>query len=187
MAVKKSKKTGKKSAKRPRPKADEMSHGEVVERFGKPTPTGVRRQRRRRALLRSLQRDPAHAASHLKTYSDEQKKELAVQAVQEYGTVAAACRKAGISRGKFTAWLKEDKEFAALVAEANEIVGDDLEELALERAKLEGNEWLLFAMLKGHKKDRYSERKELTGKNGKSLPAPAGPQLFVIGGQSIEV
>ena len=103
----------------------------------------------------------------------------------ENGVVLYACRAAGIGRTTFYDWLKKDKRFAELHAQATEDAIDVLEQEAKRRAvdgwdepvyqkgeevgkvrKYSDN--LLITLLKGKKPDVYRERVDLNAKHGLS-------------------
>lgn len=66
----------------------------------------------------------------------------------ETGTISGGCRAAGISRFTYQEWRRSDPEFLALMNEAEEIVSDDLEETAAERAKDKSDLLMMFLLKK---------------------------------------
>lgn len=80
--------------------------------------------------------------------------------------------------GQFPNWLSESISDASLIAKAEKALSEALDYLTVNeegkvdsgvaRVKLEATK----LVLKGLKKDKYSERAELTGKNGADLPTP---------------
>ena len=85
------------------------------------------------------------------------RKKAALAAYVETGIVASACRAVGIGRTTWYRWIREDKDFAAVVENAREMVADDLESEAVRRAK-NGSDVLLIFLLKGLKPEKYGNR-----------------------------
>jgi hypothetical protein len=102
------------------------------------------------------------------------------------GTVTRSCRAAKVGRRTVYDWLARDEQFQALYQEALEDAIDALEAEARRRA-VEGvlepvfqggvqvgtirrySDSLLTMLLKGRRKDVFSDRHELTRKDGKAL------------------
>lgn len=93
-------------------------------------------------------------------HSDADKARALVK-YRELGTVQAACRAAGIGRRTWYNWKSEDEAFAALVAEADEDVTDELEEEAHKRAK-ESSDTLLIFLLKAKRRSLYGDKQTIT-------------------------
>lgn len=76
--------------------------------------------------------------------------EVALVALQEFGTIRAACRVANITRNTYFKWIDQHPEFklAAELALADQV--DDLEEEVYRRAKEKSDALLMFA-LKAHR------------------------------------
>ncbi len=103
-------------------------------------------------------------------YNDKKKQLLIDSLRKTLGNITGACSRAGVSRGTFYAWLKEDEEFAAeFDVIRNEERKDYLENALYKRCEAGDTTAIIFA-LKTQCKDRgWVERTELTGKDGTSL------------------
>jgi hypothetical protein len=84
------------------------------------------------------------------------KKRGFLAAFVECGAVLHACDIAGLSKTTHYRWLQEDPVYAACVARAELIAGEELEQVARERAKA-GSDTLLIFLLKGLKPDKYGD------------------------------
>ncbi len=85
------------------------------------------------------------------------------------GIIAPACESIGISRKTFYLWKNEDKDFAELVEEIAERQTDFVEG-KLQQKIDEGDTTAIIFYLKTKGRNRgYSERIELTGKDGEDL------------------
>lgn len=83
--------------------------------------------------------------------------------------VSASCRAAKISRFTFYKWYDEDATFAEKVDDIKEMQKDFCEALILKKMK-EGDTTMIIFYAKTQMKDRgYTERKEITGKDGEEL------------------
>jgi hypothetical protein len=63
------------------------------------------------------------------------RKNAALEAYTECGTVAGAARAANVSRQTFYDWMEKDPEFAAAVADCRTALADDLEDEAIKERK----------------------------------------------------
>lgn len=86
------------------------------------------------------------------------------------GSVKAACSSQRIGRTTYYRRLKSDPEFRTLAEEAIEEGTDELEDVAVTRAK-ESSDTLLIFLLKARRPDKYREKwqGELTGPGGAPL------------------
>lgn len=115
-----------------------------------------------------------------KAPTDQQRKKRkddAIAAYIEFGTVTAACRAINANRATWYDWIEADEEFAAKVKHAEQAVADDLEQEAIRRAKDSSDTMLIF-LLKGHKPDKFAERKHTRHSGDLSL----GGVSFVVPG-----
>lgn len=88
---------------------------------------------------------------------------------QNAGIISASCRAAKITRFTFYKWYNEDPDFAEKVDDVKEMQKDVAEALILKKMK-EGDTTMLIFYAKTQMKDRgYTERKEVTGKDGEDL------------------
>lgn len=91
---------------------------------------------------------------------DHQQKIMALQALVDTGVISQACRRAGITRLQFGKWLTDDEDFKAAVKLALEDVADDLEEIAILRAKA-GSDPLMVTLLKAYRPEKFTEKKQI--------------------------
>jgi hypothetical protein len=78
-----------------------------------------------------------------------------------YGNIAKSCKSVGIARNTYYNWLKDDKEFNQQIKDCNELLRDNLEMLAFQRAKNNSDRMIIF-LLQTKCKDRgYSISKEV--------------------------
>lgn len=95
----------------------------------------------------------------------------AIQAKLSSGlSISAACKAAKIGRSTYYDWLKDDAEFADLVANAIEEGTDKLEDSSVRQA-LQGNTSLMVLLLKSRRPEKYKDRTEQqhTGPDGEPL------------------
>lgn len=83
--------------------------------------------------------------------------------------VSAAARAAGISRTAAYAWRDEDAEFAEAWNDAVEESIDALEQVAWERAETTSDR-LMEVLLKGHRPEKYTDRKLIGSDPDNPLP-----------------
>lgn len=90
-----------------------------------------------------------------------------IAALQEHGTVTAACKVAGISRVTAYQHRKDHPDFAERWDDVNESNVDQLEQKAMEIA-LNGEPRMIEFLLRHRRRDVYGDqvRHELTGPNG---------------------
>ena len=89
------------------------------------------------------------------------RKARALARYREIGMVRSACLAAGIGRRTWYDWVEEDKLFAAMVSDARQDMADELEAIALKRAK-DGSDGMLMFMLKTYRPDKFRERATIT-------------------------
>lgn len=92
-------------------------------------------------------------------------KEAFLAAYIEGGTITAAATVADISRDTHYDWMKADADYKAAFWHAREASTDELEEVAITRAK-DGSDGLLKFLLEGRRREVYGKRTELTGADG---------------------
>lgn len=102
------------------------------------------------------------------------KKEAFIKAFQNnYGNITQSVEAAGVSRGMYYQWVKDDPEFLARIEaiEPKEIKKDFIENALLKKIR-EGDTAAIIFASKTQLKDRgYIERQELTGADGDKLGA----------------
>ena len=85
------------------------------------------------------------------------------------GIVASACRACNISRMTYYRYYNEDPDFKEKADDIKELQKDFAESLILKKMK-EGDTTMIIFYAKTQMKDRgYTERSEITGKDGKDL------------------
>jgi DNA invertase Pin-like site-specific DNA recombinase len=85
------------------------------------------------------------------------------------GIVSSACKAANVSRMTYYRYYNEDAEFREKADDIKELQKDFAESLILKKMK-EGDTTMIIFYAKTQMKDRgYTERKEITGKDGESL------------------
>lgn len=87
-----------------------------------------------------------------------------LQGYLESGTVTGGCRYAGISRFTYYRWLAEDPEFKEAAEKIPEMIADDLEEVAVERAKEKSDLLLIFTLKRFRPEYRDNFKPEGGGK-----------------------
>ena len=90
-------------------------------------------------------------------WHSDSRKDGALRAYAECGTVAGAARAAGVSRQTFYTWMESDSEFAAALVDCRATLADELEDEAIRRAK-KGSDSLLMFLLRAHRPERYREK-----------------------------
>ena len=101
--------------------------------------------------------------------SAEKKKRLLKALEVTHGIISPACASAGVERKSYYNWLASDPDFASAVAEIQESQLDFVESSLLSKIN-EGDTTAMIFYLKTRGKERgYTERKELTGKDGAEL------------------
>jgi hypothetical protein len=82
------------------------------------------------------------------------KKQKALKAYIETGTITGACSHAEITRATWMDWVRNDAAFNEAVRDAQESIADNLEAAALKRAH-EGSDALMVFLLKGLRRNKY--------------------------------
>ena len=99
----------------------------------------------------------------------KEKEDLLNALAQTSGIVSSACKAANVSRMTYYRYYNEDPEFREKADDVKELQKDFAESLILKKMK-EGDTTMLIFYAKTQMKDRgYTERKEITGKDGEAL------------------
>lgn len=77
------------------------------------------------------------------------------------GHVGNACKAAGVKYSAWYRWIDEDPDFARALEQAKDMLADEIEGVAITRAK-EGSDTLLLALLKALKPEKYREKQTIT-------------------------
>ena len=89
----------------------------------------------------------------------EKRKGLFLAALEEHGTIKAGCEAAGVTRGSYVYWHKDDIEFLRLVEAARQSFGESLEGIALDRIKNpdknRGSDVLLLGLLNANLPSKF--------------------------------
>lgn len=99
----------------------------------------------------------------------KEKEDLLNALAQTSGIVSSACKAANVSRMTYYRYYNEDPEFREKADDIKELQKDFAESLILKKMK-EGDTTMIIFYAKTQMKDRgYTERREITGKDGESL------------------
>ena len=93
----------------------------------------------------------------MQTIRTPKNREAFLDALGEGLSIAAACRRAGISRVAAYAWRNDEEEFRAAWDEAVEEGTDLLEDAAIERAR-DASDTLMIFLLKARRPDKFKDR-----------------------------
>ena len=112
---------------------------------------------------------------------DKKKEQFLKLYLETNGHVANTCQSTGISRTTYYDWLKNDNEFSQAIDDNEEFVKDELEQLAIERAK-KGSDALLIFLLKTRCKDRgYVEDSNVNINKGSFIIGEEEPEKPNVG------
>ena len=102
----------------------------------------------------------------VKTIRTDRARDTFIETLRLSCNVSAACRAANIGRSAAYAWRREDEAFSEAWAEAEAEAIDNLEGVAYTRAMAGESDRMLEILLKGHRPERYVERRQVdfTGK-----------------------
>ena len=93
-----------------------------------------------------------------------------LEGLRKYGTVLEGCKSAEIDRTTAYRWRKKWAWFAEQWDLALEDAADTYEAVALERCKIDDkSNALLQFMLRGMRKEKYSDRKEIEHSGGLTI------------------
>lgn len=99
----------------------------------------------------------------------QEKEDLLQALANTSGIVSSACKAANVSRMTYYRWYNEDPDFREKADDIKELQKDFAESLILKKMK-EGDTTMIIFYAKTQMKDRgYTERKEITGKDGEDL------------------
>lgn len=99
----------------------------------------------------------------------KEKEDLLAALAQTSGIVSSACKAANVSRMTYYRYYKEDPAFREKADDIKELQKDFAESLILKKMK-EGDTTMIIFYAKTQMKDRgYTERREITGKDGEDL------------------
>lgn len=98
-----------------------------------------------------------------------EKEELLDALAKNSGIIASACRACNLSRTTYYRFYEEDPDFKEKADDVKELQKDFAESLILKKMK-EGDTTMIIFYAKTQMKDRgYTERSEITGRDGKDL------------------
>ena len=99
----------------------------------------------------------------------QEKADLLQALANTSGIVSSACKAANVSRMTYYRWYNEDPDFREKADDIKELQKDFAESLILKKMK-EGDTTMIIFYAKTQMKDRgYTERNEITGKDGEDL------------------
>jgi hypothetical protein len=104
-----------------------------------------------------------------KTVRTDRAREAFLAQLRHVPNVSAAARAAGMGRTAAYAWRDDDEEFASAWDEAVQESVDALEQVAWERAQTTSDR-LIEVLLKGHRPEKYTDRKLLGSDPENPLP-----------------
>lgn len=140
-------------------KSAPLSHQEVVLLFCVPL---APEDKARRELFQSQLADFSYSLSFyyddLSKISDKQRAFLEV--FGQTGIVRDACASAKVSRRELAHWLEEDEVFRQMYEDTEEDATDDLESVAVQRAKA-NSDVLMALLLKAKRPHKYVERAQI--------------------------
>lgn len=103
----------------------------------------------------------------------DEKQRLFCESLEEFGSVADACRAAGLDRSTAYRWQGEDKTFAKAWDDAFQVRLDALEKALFKRGE-DTSDRAAFGMLKAHRRETYGDKVEVTRKGRIILDWPEG-------------
>lgn len=99
----------------------------------------------------------------------KEKAELLEALAKTSGIISAACKACNLSRRTYYNFYRDDPDFREKADDVKELQKDFAESLILKKMK-EGDTTMIIFYAKTQMKDRgYTERTEITGKDGKAL------------------
>ena len=99
----------------------------------------------------------------------KEKEDLLNALAQTSGIVSSACKAANVSRMTYYRYYNEDPDFREKADDVKELQKDFAESRILKKMK-EGDTTMIIFYAKTQMKDRgYTERREITGKDGEDL------------------
>ena len=101
--------------------------------------------------------------------TEHKKKAVLVALESSLGVVTSACAKAGIGRTQFYNWMKEDPAFKQQVDELENVAFDFVESQLYKQIQDNNTAATIFWLKTKGKNRGYSERTEITGRDGESL------------------
>ena len=121
----------------------------------------------------------------------EDRRELFLKALGEWGTIHKACSVVDVTRGMYRRWVSEDPEFSGRVDSAKGDFGESLEDIALDRIKNpdkgKGSDILLIGLLNANLPHKYRPAAAMDHDSAKELIVEwrkAVKQVKVDGGVS---
>lgn len=91
-----------------------------------------------------------------------------IEAFHDDATVEQACYVAGIHKTTYYDWLKQDEDFSYEMSKAQEYPKVISKKVLIDAVEA-GDKQIALEIIKRREKERYSERLENTGKDGKDL------------------
>lgn len=117
----------------------------------------------------------------------KEKAELLEALAKTSGIVSAACKACNLSRRTYYNFYRDDPDFREKADDVKELQKDFAESLILKKMK-EGDTTMIIFYAKTQMKDRgYTERTEITGKDGKDLIRPKEIDLSKLSAEQRKV
>lgn len=140
----------------------------------------------------------AATRSRARELTQAQRKERFLKELAKRANVSTSAKAAGVDRGTPYRWREADSEFAEAWDAAVEVAVDALESEAWRRAAIgtmkpvyqkgqlvgrirEYSDTLMVVLLKGHRREKYSEKQQLehTGAGGEPLAATSVVNVYL--------
>jgi hypothetical protein len=125
---------------------------------------------RKKIAEQSLHRDHNNAERKV---AAAKRKEIFLAAYEEYGTIRASCRAAGVSQAAYLNWHARDDEFVKELELKKRSFAESLEELALDRVrnpdKNRGSDLLLIGLLNANMPSKYRPQFAMSEDSAKEL------------------
>lgn len=128
------------------------------------------------------------ATSKNERISTKTQKKAMIQALEAtLGVVTAACMECGIERKTHYRWLQADPKYKEAVEEIQNIALDFAETKLHQQIRSNNTTATIFYLKTKGKQRGYIERTELTGPDGKELPAGGGATYILPDGTKVEI
>ncbi len=117
----------------------------------------------------------------MKTIRTDRAREVFLKTLAATCNVSAACRQAKLGRSAAYAWKREDDAFSAEWEDAVAVAIDELEGAAYERAISGQSDRMMEILLKGHRPERYVEKRQLEHIGNPDAPMRAVTEIVLRG------
>ena len=102
--------------------------------------------------------------------STKKRKQLLLSTLKKSsGIVSFACEQANVSRQSYYDWIAKDPKFKQACDDIREVADDHIEHALMKKIRDGDTAAIIFSCKTRLKNRGYSERQEITGKDGKDL------------------